>query len=303
MYFPFKTKEEQDTYIKEVYEGKQVVFGIRDVCFKSIMSKCESYRNSIISEILDMPLKEVCEKIEVKPTEYAVDKEKEKQRRSDFVVEVGKNYLILEANYGRYYSKIADKNAGYLLKLSSQVVPKRSDDFIPVYVINFDYLDRPVVKEDKIISKFILKEEDSCNNYPVSPVILHINLNKVKRKWYTKEKLTSLEQYLLMLVTTKKEELNEISEGNEILKEVEEHLNKLSSDAFILSDLSDEEEKEWIHEVQLDDAKKEGLEQGSQETKEEIVFKMHEDNLSNELIAKYTNLSLEQIEEIIANRG
>ena len=180
MYFPFKTNEERDTYIKEVYEGKQVVFGIRDVCFKSIMSKCESYRNSIISEILDMPLKEVCEKIEVKPTEYAVDKEKEKQRRSDFVVEVGKNYLILEANYGRYYSKIADKNAGYLLKLSSQVVPKRSDDFIPVYVINFDYLDRPVVKEDKIISKFILKEEDSCNNYPVSPVILHINLNKVK---------------------------------------------------------------------------------------------------------------------------
>ena len=102
-----------------------------------------------------------------------------------------------------------------------------------------------------------------------------------------------------MLVTTKKEELNEISEGNEILKEVEEHLNKLSSDAFILSDLSDEEEKEWIHEVQLDDAKKEGLEQGSQETKEEIVFKMHEDNLSNELIAKYTNLSLELVEDII----
>ncbi len=288
MYFPFKTKEERDTYIKEVYEGKQVVFGILDPYFKSIMWNCRGYLSLILSELLGLPFTKDGSNIIVKTPELAVDKKKEKQRRSDFVVEVGKNYLILEANYGEYYPEIADKNLGYLLKLSSQVVLRGSDKFVPVYVINFDYLDRPVVQEDKIISEYIFREKDSGNNYPISPVILHISLNKIQRKWYNKEKLTSLEKTLLMLVTTKREELKEISEGNEILKEVENQLDNLSSDAFILSDMSSEEEKEWEQRMRLKYA-----------TKKEIVLKMHEDNLSNELIAKYTNLSLELVEDII----
>ena len=44
-------------------------------------------------------------------------------------------------------------------------------------------------------------------------IIFHIDLNKIQNKWYAKEELTFLEKTLLMLVTTKREELSEISEG------------------------------------------------------------------------------------------
>ena len=48
-----------------------------------------------------------------------------------------------------------------------------------------------------------------------------------------------------------------------------------------------------------DDAKKEGFEQGIQKTKREIVLKMYNDNLPIETISNYTNLSLEEIKNII----
>ena len=50
-----------------------------------------------------------------------------------------------------------------------------------------------------------------------------------------------------------------------------------------------------------DDAKKEGFEQGIQKNQREVVINMYKDNLQIETISKYTNLSLEEIKNIINN--
>ena len=44
-----------------------------------------------------------------------------------------------------------------------------------------------------------------------------------------------------------------------------------------------------------------GIEQGIQENKREVVLNMHKNNLSTQMIANCTNLTISEVEEIINN--
>lgn len=71
----------------------------------------------------------------------------------------------------------------------------------------------------------------------------------------------------------------------------------MSTDAFILSEWEREKLDELEELARLEDAREEGI----QENQKEVILNMFNDNVSLDVISKYTKLTKEEIEDIINN--
>ncbi len=71
----------------------------------------------------------------------------------------------------------------------------------------------------------------------------HISLAKVRKKYYTKEKLTKLEKALVMLVLEERGALAEVSKGKVELMEAKEKIEKLSVDLDMIGWYDEEEDR------------------------------------------------------------
>ena len=300
-YMPiYLTKEEQDLYKKEIKEGKSVLSGTFDVCFKAIMHHCREYLCMIISEITGASYDEVLKELKILPNEYASIQKKEKRRVSDFVVTIGDHHLILEMNRGKYYDSLAEKNLAYAYKLLEQTIMSGSEirKGTEVIEINFDYMKIPFIKEDELsVHEFRMQEKSKGYLHPYSPKIIYIDLFKIEKKYYNKREINALEKLMLMLVLTNKKDLEKVSGGDPKLKKVEEELETLSSEEFIT-----EAEREMWERRKYQDFRLEGFEEGEskgiQKTQKEIVLNMLKNNLDIETIMKYTGLTLEEVQKI-----
>ena len=99
-------------------------------------------------------------------------------------------------------------------------------------------------------------------------------------------------KYLLMLDMTL-EELASFYPSDEIIREYGDALMKYSEDTFIYP-YSEEEEKEMLHNTELDLAYNEGVEQNKIE-----IIKNLKDKLSIQEIAEVAKLSIERVKEIL----
>ena len=99
-------------------------------------------------------------------------------------------------------------------------------------------------------------------------------------------------KYLLMLDMTL-EELASFYPSDEIIREYGDALMKYSEDTFIYP-YSEEEEKEMLHNTELDLAYNEGVEQNKIE-----MIKNLKDKLSTQEIAEVAKLSIERVKEIL----
>ena len=99
-------------------------------------------------------------------------------------------------------------------------------------------------------------------------------------------------KYLLMLDMTL-EELASFYPSDEIIREYGDALMKYSEDTFIYP-YSEEEEKEMLHNTELDLAYNEGVEQNKIE-----IIKNLKDKLSIQEIAEVAKLSIERVKKIL----
>ena len=99
-------------------------------------------------------------------------------------------------------------------------------------------------------------------------------------------------KYLLMLDMTL-EELASFYPSDEIIREYGDALMKYSEDTFIYP-YSEEEEKEMLHNTELDLAYNEGVEQNKIE-----IIKNLKDKLSIQELAEVAKLSVERVKEIL----
>ena len=100
-------------------------------------------------------------------------------------------------------------------------------------------------------------------------------------------------KYLLMLDMTL-DELEDFYPDDEIIKEYGDALMKYSEDVFIYPH-SEEEEKQMMHDMEIDMAYDEGVEQN----KIDVIKNMLELDLPISTIAKSINISEDKVEKII----
>ena len=196
-------------------------------------------------------------------------------------------------------SKIERKNNNYKCQLVLRQTKKFSDytnKYKKVYQINLNTYGVTKDKRFVVISK-ILDIESHEEIHPMFE-IYDINLAKILDKDYTivKEDKESLEKLLYLLICNDKEKMNEVYDGDEfmakIIREVNAQADEFDKLLFYNREIL---EDEYSIEEAKEEARKEALAEGREQSKLNIAKAMLSENCDIKLIAKVTNLTYDNV--------
>lgn len=131
--------------------------------------------------------------------------------------------------------------------------------------------------------------------------IFNINLAKILDKNYTivREDRESLEKLLYLLICSDKEKMNEVYDVYEFMAKIIREINTQEDDFDKLLFYNSEVLKEDNYfEESLEEARKEALAEGREQSKLDIAKAMLEKNYDINSISDITNLSLDVLEKL-----
>ncbi len=287
-----------------------------DPVFKTIMGSCPNYLADLISNITGIDKDLIKKTFKEKNVEYKVSNALERKKTSDFIFQCRGYIINLECN-NEYWEGLIERNEAYFSKIKGELLNKgeQYSKNIKVIQINFDNykeyekaLGKELISDFKIRNGIGLIETESSIKY-------HINLYKIKEKYYKGEDLTRLEKELLILTLDDYKEIIKISEGDEILMEVRDKLYELTNDIDNIGLYDPEKRRKEEEELKIEYhtklAREEGIEQGIEKGIEQGIKQGIKQGTSNEKksiaknllnmgipktdIMKATGLSKEQI--------
>ena len=292
-----------------------VVPATYDKVFKAVMQdkNCKEYLIEIIHEITKMEKEYIRENMVIRNSELPVKYAEEKRKVTDLVIDIENNLINIEMN-NSYYKGLIERNDTYLNELRNL---KSSEGIylIPKMIqINFDNFDK---YKEKTIMKFVIMNEETHVKETENYEKYHINLKRIKKKYYNKEKLSEIEKKLLVLTLDKKEEIKKITKGDKIMEEVEKKIVAISEDAAMILCYDEDEYREKVRELSAQTRIEEAIEEAQElamkkaeelamkkaeeiasKKVEEIAMNMIKQNLDYEIISKTTGLSLKELERL-----
>lgn len=298
-----------------IEEKTKVIPMTYDVVFKSVLQdkKQEEYLVDILSNIIDIPKERIKGNIRFKNTEFTKDKVKEKGKMADLLIELKDNVINLEMNKS-YYDGLYEKNDRYVNKIvdGSIKIGEKYKQRKKVIQINFDNFE---IFDERIIIKFRMMDEKrglirSDYVYNTDVEIYHINLKRINKKYYNKEKLNTFERELLLMTLDNKEELLKVSKGNKVMEEVTRKISSLSEEEQMQGLYIKEEQDVWIKDMIRGYAAKKGFDEGIKKGEEKGIEKGKEDGIiivaknlikqgiNDEVISFCTGLSISKIKEL-----
>ncbi len=311
---PDKAKPEEIR--KYLLENNFVIEATFDPVFKAVMGNCPNYLADLISNITGINKDLIKKTFKEKNVEYKVSNALERKKTSDFIFQCRGYIINLECN-NEYWEGLIERNEAYFSKIKGELLNKgeQYSKNIKVIQINFDNykeyekaLGKELISDFKIRNGIGLIETESSIKY-------HINLYKIKEKYYKGEALTRLEKELLILTLDDYKEILKISEGDEILMEVRDKLYELTNDIDNIglydpekrrkeeeelkieyhTKLAREEGLEQGIERGIEQGIKQGIKQGTSNEKKSIAKNLLKDGLPIDKISKYTGLSEKQV--------
>ena len=254
---------------------------------------------AILGNVFDEPV----EILEFIPVELPQDTEDERKKVLDVLVRVGNRIINVEVNAQGLSEVTKIRNLAYLCKLFSKNVSKGEEIDVETEFlqINFIYNSRVT---DKMVLKSYLTHEDGI--YTKNFSIWNVFIENVEKICYTDAKEREKLRYLLMMDKTP-EELANFFPDDEIIKMFRGEIVRLNSNAKFIREISEEEEKEMIHNTELKLSKQEGKEEGHVEGKAEgieektidVIKNLLVKHMSIEDIADVVNLSINEVKNII----
>lgn len=303
---------------QKLKEEGRVIPPTFDKMFKVIIKGCPNYVADLLYRIIGLNKEIILNNMVIQDTEHEISHVFEKRKISDVIVKVHNNIINLEMNR-EYYKGLYEKNEAYMRRIGSEMIQIKDgcEDkrIIQINFDNFKPFDERLVVHFKImdVERHIV-EVENYDKY-------HINLAKVREKYYNEEErenLTKLEKELLILTLDRINEIEEISKGDVELMEVGKKIEDMSFDINMIG-LYDEEEDRKLTEYlrtkyKLEEAEKEGLKKGIEKGIEqgiekgiekgieqrtlEMAKKMLKENIDISLISKITSLSIEKLNEL-----
>ena len=282
-------------------EKTKVYTAKNDRIFKSIAhgNNGKVILEAILGNVFDEPV----EILEFIPVELPQDTEDERKKVLDVLVRVGNRIINVEVNAQGLSEVTKIRNLAYLCKLFSKNVSKGEEIDVETEFlqINFIYNSRVT---DKMVLKSYLTHEDGI--YTKNFSIWNVFIENVEKICYTDAKEREKLRYLLMMDKTP-EELANFFPDDEIIKMFRGEIVRLNSNAKFIREISEEEEKEMIHNTELKLSKQEGKEEGHVEGKAEgieektidVIKNLLVKHMSIEDIADVVNLSINEVKNII----
>lgn len=299
--------------LEKIKRKEAVIPGIWDPVFKSVMMNCRNYLTDIIHQVTKIPKNYIEKHLVIKNTEHPINRVQEKRGTSDLIVEIKENHIILEMN-AFYYSGLVDKNLSYVEKLSIHNM-KTGEDYPrkdKIIEINFDLERNKLFPEsNKIIHEFCFMETEEHFIYSNHLTIYHIDLEKIWKRYYNKEKgMNRFEKEMLLLMITDIKELIILSRGDDTMEEAKKQLTDLSDSYELFTEYEREEmrkkEEAAIARYRLEQATEEGMkkgleqglqqgleqgieqgiEQGKKLAQQELIQKLKDQGIDPEIIKK-----------------
>lgn len=158
----------------------------------------------------------------------------------------------------------------------------------------------PKFKElKKSHTKWLIKEDENEKIILTSYLELHIIELPKAIKEYKNNLQDEVLQWMMFLENPKDVEVTEIMKENEDIKEAKEELDKISQDDILRRmALKAELQRRDIGQIKYD-AEQRGKKEGTKETKEEIVKKLYEINMTIEQIAQVGQLENIEVKKIL----
>ena len=274
--------------------NNNAIKGSDDNCFKAIVASPKG--KEILEHILEQVLRKDVEIIEFINTELGKVNKNEKNKRTDLIVKIDGIIANVEVNTNDYIYTKYFRNFVYLVSLFNRYCVKENKNKKKIYDtitniiqinLNFGVTD---IKTDELILEN--RFGNSKGHIIKNLVSYDVFIDNIKKFCYDKGELDEY-KYLLMLDMTL-EELASFYPSDEIIREYGDALMKYSEDTFIYP-YSEEEEKEMLHNTELDLAYNEGVEQ----TKKDVIKNMLTAGSKIENIAIALGISVDEIEKII----
>ena len=284
-----------------------------DVMFKSIFLR---QRDALITMIYDITgINEKINKDEI-ITGYELEPYtiKGKVNRSDMLIGIGKdNYLNVEINY-KHERNVTARNMIQLFRITNQVVESgMTDKELSLKMVGQLNLNTFRNLNNKIIQIGAYADLDTGRELDYGVIkIWNLDIEKCYKKLYNNtEKIkyaTKMERWGAILYCSINDiELISQLLGDDLLtmEEKEKFIVKIkdaNSSDRIIQDWMVEENNRLRLEGQLAYAKDEGIEQGIEENKIDVIRSMLKKNIDYNTISEITNKSVEEIKEIEKNR-
>ena len=206
--------------------------------------------------------------------------------------DIGKIQVEINSYYSDY---IPVRNTSYICNTYTSYTARgyKYNPNINIIQINFSY----GLKKDKLFSKYYIQDEDG-NKYVSNFLIIELNMDKYMEFWYNKDEKEINEYIEYIMLDLGEKDLKNVSKGNGVVKKYMEELVKVNEDADFLNFISVEKDNMMIENSIRDEGIRKGLEQGTEQSKNEIAKNMLKENMDISLISKLTGLSNEQINEL-----
>ena len=285
------------------------------------------FANSKHIEILTMLLSKIFKvdyealegKVELLSLKVSSKKIGEKKCERDVVVSIKHDEIyniILEVNVKKkFYQSIMNRNLYYTFQTAGHtLIEKNTYDEMPyTFLINFNtfFINRT---KKEVFEEFVLQDKYGMvlsDKYKV----FNINIEECYNLWYHNNyqgKFESYEEDLVLLcaslMVSEEKEFNSILKMIQMKPEIKElmegKIREMNHDEKLVTEYrtwKDENERinASIINEERKEARQEGLEEGRVEAKKEIVLEMYRNNISLDMISKCTNLSQEEIKNII----
>lgn len=257
-----------------IIEEEKIIPMTFDVVFKSVLQDkdSEEYLIDIISGITKIKKEYIKGKIVFKNNELVKDEVIEKGKTTDLIIELKDNIINLEMNKS-YYDGLFDKNDRYIDKLKNGIVSmgEKYTKQKKIIQINFDNFE---VFDERIVIRFRMMDTErglirSDYVYNSDVEIYHINLKRIRKKYYNKNELNKFEKELLIMTLDNEKELTEITKGCKEMEKVAKKISKISKEEELQGIYDIEEQEAFIrNRIRMHAARKgydAGLEKGIEE--------------------------------------
>ena len=219
--------------------------------------------------------------------------------------------IIIEVNVKPdFFQSILERNiymhqtAGHILKENMKYteIPRTVLVNFNTFFVNNEKKD--IIEEFRYRDKYGYSLTEKDINY-------NINIEECYNLWYNddyKGKFELYEEDLVLLgaamMVDNEEDFSNIIRTvrmkPEIMELMEGLVREMNHDEKLVTEYKIwKNEEERINASRMDEAYKTGIEEGTKQTRKELVLDMYNDNVSLELISKYTKLNEEEVQKII----
>ncbi len=222
-------------------------------------------------------------------------------QKLDLLIKADDEYINVELN-SKYNKYIKERNLLYVFKLCLDKSEKYKETLKgKVRQININFGRKSKGIEDIAIVNLMTNKKIEIKN---------LNIDFYVKKYYNNYKLTKEEEIYVML-GLELEELNKLSERNEIVKEFKKSVEEANKDELVVKWFSPEQEREmrenYIRSEAEEKGIKKGMKKGIVEGKKAGILEgllqtaknMLEADMNIETISKLTGLSVKKIKDML----